>query len=58
MLKCALGTFGGLCTIHIDPRRYLSLPDSGQNAEFGVLVVDTVMSGGCQQNNKLPRHPD
>ena len=57
MSRCALGSFGGLCTTHIGPHMCSSLPVSGQNAGLEVLVVDTVKSSGCQQNNKLQEHP-
>ena len=57
MSKYALENFGGLCTADIDPRMYSNLPVSGQNAMLEVLVVDTAMSSGCQQNNKLQEHP-
>jgi hypothetical protein len=57
MSKCALENFGGLCTTDIDPRMYSSLPVSGQNAMLEVLVVDTAMSSGCQQNNRLQENP-
>jgi len=52
-----LESFVGLCTTDIDPRMYSSLPVSGQNAMLEVLVVDTAMSSGCQQNNRLQENP-